>query len=375
MFAVSFGWGLYQGETLKNVLYETYSSAARPGYYYTLSEKVLSFGSGMTSGTYRIVPIYSEYSAGNWRPCIGADKNYIEVTISGNTCNYTSHGTAGECDYTVNDVTYEGLLHNGRPVDITVDITNNGYSQNKLLYMHVNGSFVAAGYLDMGKDERGLILYRYLPSAAGTYTLSFSLNEDGSNPIATRTLTISAMPAATLSATAQVLNITDSGNKIVTSDKFSIKLTVTNTGSTTYHEEISMRLYKNTYGSTGSSVQVKSQVVTIAPGQSKVLQFDMDNVVEGWRYFGSAYYYSEGTAVPLVKTSYYTIMFPETPAAMLGDINGDGVTNITDVTQLTNYLLGGNVNPFYEANADMNNDGQINITDLTMLISMIISQI
>ena len=374
VFAVSFGWGLYQGETLKKVLYETYSSAARPGYSYTLSEKVLSFGKGMTSGTYRIVPIYSEYSAENWRPCIGADKNYIEVTINGNTCSYTCYGTTGEGDYTVNDITFEGLLHNGRPVDITVDITNNGNSQNKLLYMLVNGTFAGVGYLAMDNGERALIPYRYLPNEAGTYTLTFSLNEDGSDPIATRTLTISAMPEATLSATAEVLNITDSENKIVTSDKFSIKLTVTNTGSTTYHEEISMKLCKNTYGSTGSSVQAKGQVITLAPGESTVLQFDMDNVINGWRYFGSSYYYSGGTAISLVKTTYYTIIFPEEPQLQMGDVNGDGLLNITDVTLLTSHLMGGVVDLFHEEVADINQDGVLNVTDLTLLIGIIIAQ-
>lgn len=375
VFAVSFGWGLYQGETLKSVLYETYASTSRPGYYYTISGKVLSFGSGITSGTYRIVPIYSEYSTGNWRPCIGADKNYIEVTINGNNCTYTGFGTAGEDDYTINDITYEGLLHNGRPVDITVDITNNGNSQNRLLYMHVDGTFTSTGYLGMGKGERALIPFRYLPTTAGTYTLTFSLNEDGSDPIATRTLTISTMPEATLSATAEVLNITDSGNKIVTSDKFSVKLTITNEGTTTYNEEISMKLYKNIYDNTGSSIQAKSQVITLEPGATTVVQFDMDNVIDGWRYFGSSNYYSAGAEVPLVKTSFYTIIFPEAPQLQMGDVNGDGLLNITDVTLLTNYLVGGTDTQLHEEVADINQDGELNVTDVILLINIIINQV
>ena len=373
VIAVSFGWGLYQGETLKKVLYETYSSSSSPGKYFTLTEKNLSFGSGITSGTYRIVPICSEYAAENWRPCIGADKNYIEVTINGNTCSFAGFGTAGDGDYTVNDITCEGLLHNGRPVDITVDITNNGNSQNELLYMLVNGTFTGAGYLGIETGESALVPYRFFPSSAGTYTLTFSLNEDGSDPIATRTLTISAMPEATLSATAEVLNITDDTNRIATSDKFSVKLTVTNIGTTTYNEEISMKLYKHIYDSSGSSIQAKGQIIMLEPGETTVLQFDMDNVVDGWRYFGSSYYYSDGESIPLAKTLFYTIIFPETPQTMQGDVNGDGLINISDATALTNYLLGSTVNPFIEANADVSQDGIINITDLTSLINYLLN--
>ena len=374
VMAVRFGWGLYQGNTFKKKLYETYSTSSSPGKYFTLTEKELEFGSGITSGTYRIVPIYCEYIAGsderNWRPCIGADKNYIEVTINGNTCTYTGFGTAGECDYTVNDITVEGLMNNGRPMDITVDITNNGYSQNQMLYMFVDGTFTAAGYLGIGKDESTLIPYRFLPTAAGIYTLSFSLNEDGTNPIATRTITVNAMPEATLSATAEVLNVTDEDNSIVTCDKFSIKLTVTNTGTTTYNEEISMKLYKNTYGNTGSSVQAKGQVITLAPGETTVLQFDMDNVVDGWRYFGSSYYYSAGEAILLKKTSFYTIVFPEEPQVLTGDVNGDGTVNVTDVTFLINLLMSESEPT---PNSDVNGDGTINVTDVTFLINLLMS--
>ena len=59
------------------------------------------------------------------------------------------------------------------------------------------------------------------------------------------------------------------------------------------------------------------------------------------------------------------------PAAKLGDIDGNGMVNITDVMALINYLINGNA--INEQNADMNNDGKINITDTTMLISSLLN--
>lgn len=54
---------------------------------------------------------------------------------------------------------------------------------------------------------------------------------------------------------------------------------------------------------------------------------------------------------------------------LLGDINGDGMVNISDVTSLINYLLAGCQTSFHIANADMNNDGSITINDVTALIN------
>ena len=58
---------------------------------------------------------------------------------------------------------------------------------------------------------------------------------------------------------------------------------------------------------------------------------------------------------------------------ILGDVNGDGLVNITDVTMLISYVLNsGSVDIVTEA-ADMNDDGSINITDVTMLINQVLN--
>lgn len=57
----------------------------------------------------------------------------------------------------------------------------------------------------------------------------------------------------------------------------------------------------------------------------------------------------------------------------LGDVNGDGLVNITDVVALTNHVLGNTPEVFYEDAADVNENGEINITDVTALINIILS--
>ena len=56
-----------------------------------------------------------------------------------------------------------------------------------------------------------------------------------------------------------------------------------------------------------------------------------------------------------------------------GDVNMDGFVNISDVTQMIDYLLGSEVSIFKEANADLNGDDSVTIGDVTALIDLLLS--
>jgi hypothetical protein len=55
----------------------------------------------------------------------------------------------------------------------------------------------------------------------------------------------------------------------------------------------------------------------------------------------------------------------------LGDVNGDGKVNISDVSALIGYLLDDS-NEICTANADVNDDTHITIADVSILISMLL---
>ena len=61
------------------------------------------------------------------------------------------------------------------------------------------------------------------------------------------------------------------------------------------------------------------------------------------------------------------------PKVLPGDVNSDGVRNISDVTVLINYLMTENESGVNLAGADVNNDGVVNISDVTALISLVLS--
>lgn len=60
------------------------------------------------------------------------------------------------------------------------------------------------------------------------------------------------------------------------------------------------------------------------------------------------------------------------PAVIMGDTNGDGTVDITDVTVLIDHLLDGQQPGFNAAAADVDHDGSISIGDVSALIDMLL---
>ncbi|MDY5360830.1 MAG: dockerin type I repeat-containing protein, partial [Sodaliphilus sp.] len=58
------------------------------------------------------------------------------------------------------------------------------------------------------------------------------------------------------------------------------------------------------------------------------------------------------------------------PEDKKGDINGDGVVNVSDVTALINKIL--TLADYPDAVCDINGDGEVNVSDVTALINMIL---
>lgn len=57
---------------------------------------------------------------------------------------------------------------------------------------------------------------------------------------------------------------------------------------------------------------------------------------------------------------------------IMGDVNGDGLVNITDVVCLVNYVLDSNASNINLEISDINGDGIINITDVVSLVNLIL---
>ena len=370
-----YGWGLYQGTTLKSVLSQSSrTSTLQPNYYITV-ERTLSFGSGLSNGTYQLRPIFKEQNQSTWKVCEGGMSNYVTAIISGNNCTFEANGTKADPNYVINNVTFGGTLNTGKQVNVTASVTNKGKSLDNIIYMFVNGVKTTSALSDLEENQTGDLTFHFTPTTAGTKTVTFSLNENGTSPLATRTVTINIMPEATLATSNKVLNITNGAvTNYISSNMYSVETTFTNNGTTAYNEEVTLRLYRVSNGTSGSNVQDVTLPLQLAAGQSKVVRFDCDNVVDGEKYFAWVYYYSAGQQVRGKGTSSYTIIFPNEPEYQKGDVNGDGKVDIADVNAVINVMLGKAAASSYKGNPNVNGQGDIDIADVNAVINLMLGK-
>ena len=57
----------------------------------------------------------------------------------------------------------------------------------------------------------------------------------------------------------------------------------------------------------------------------------------------------------------------------MGDVNHDGMVNVTDVSLTVNYILGNKPPVFFAENADFDQDGDVNVTDVTIIVNYILT--
>ena len=367
-----YGWGFYQGSTLMKVL-SSGTMDNLPSQYYIDETRTLQFGANTYSGTFRIMPIYSARNGTQWRPCVGYNMNFLEVKISGNKCEIITRGIGNTPNFEVNDISVSGFMHPNRPVHIDLNVTNMGYTRNDLIYMFTNGSFYSSAFIDLNHGESGTAEFLYSNRRPGTYNLVFSATRDCSDTLAVLPITINSMPSASLNGMVKVLNVVNVAHRIIHSDKFSIQVTVHNDGSTTYDEDITVKLNKRLLGDYGATVQTINRPLTLPPGESATLQFDLDNVTDGWTYNATVSYYSGGREIQMAYTNAYSIYFNDPPVFLTGDVNNDGEVNITDVNIVIAIILGKSYDSETMQRADVDENGEINISDVNAIIKELLS--
>ena len=119
------------------------------------------------------------------------------------------------------------------------------------------------------------------------------------------------------------------------------------------------------------------------------------NVSQGFKFLGwylddeklsdnlSFYYKMPNNDVTLTAHFSYDPDSPDDPTSVqtdidntdyiLGDANGDGEVNVTDIVEIVNAIMNRASTRFVRAASDLNNDGEINVTDIVKVVNLIMT--
>ena len=391
-YPLEMAWGLYQDGVLREVLGAS-ESITLSAYIPESNNPSVSFGSDLSDGVYQLCQIYRPTGSEDWTPCemlyydtmylgyfIGFD--YIVATISGNSMTLkVSEPDEYTSKITVNSVSfYPTSLEYGKPVEVTVNLTNNGDSYQELVYLSLGSQkTVVCGSVEAG--QTGNVKLHLTPAQVGTMTLKISTDYYASNEVWSEQVTVEAAKPQLLSATATTPGLV---NNVLTGTTLKVNAIVKNEGGNTYENGIELLLCKITWedpktGSYGYSYdKTKSVMTTILPGETREVNFEVKDLDLDGKYFYSIWYYSENMGVELIpaETSFSLKEEPENPeepedTPISGDADGNGKVEAADIDAVVKYIMEGDFEGFNFKNADLNGDDKVDAADLVLLIKML----
>ena len=384
-YTLDYGWGLYQdGELLE--VYGTENATLTNDVNWRRNTPVVDFGSGLADGNYMFRQVYRPQGTDKWILCqmlcngyYGMDLgiSYIKATISGNTLTLekAKEDEVFSKDIQINSVTFSpSTLEVGRAVEVTVNLTNNGDAFQELIcFRYGSGSYsgmtLVCGSVEPG--QTGIVKLHFVPQNNGKIPVQIAVDDNESIVVWEDVLTIIPPLPQSLTATETISGF---NNSVLTGTTFDLTASITNVGENTYDNYIELYMCERIPGTNQGTLFKKiSKLTTIAPGETKDVEFTVDGLNLNEEYFYFMYYKSAGSNVQLnLSTSGY--LFSLT-AANPGDADGNGVVNAADIDAVVRYIMDGDDEGFNFDNANLSGDDKVDAADLVLLINMLINMV
>ncbi len=294
-YTYDLGWGLYDSDGNLVSTHTAVSNRSLGRGYYTTVTKSISFGKDLT-GTYYLKPMCRLAGSSTYYPCRGSGINFIKATITATKLTLKVYDEQEVMNLKVNSVTASSIKKVGSPLQLTLNVTNQGLTDYNSIYMWVGGNKISGTYTDIPIGETGNVVMNYTPSATGTTTFEFTSDADGTKVLKTFNVTINSATAASISGAT---------HSSVVGTTFNASIDAKNTNTNTYNDYIVAKLYKkeNNAGTSGYYCSAQSQILNLAPNSTQTVEFAFTNLDYNETYFVIFYYYGNGELVRINSTA------------------------------------------------------------------------
>ena len=268
----------------------TESEALNYLYGGTFDSGSFAFGKDLADGTYQLRTLSRETGKSLWQQAMGATCRYIELTINGNQMTTKAYGKFDEesvSKFIINSVTVSENCEVGKPITITVNVTDKNKTNNAPLFLYGNASLaegadkfqlLTGGGTNLEAGETGDVVLEYTPQRAGNFV--FYLSGDRTE------LTDSLYRfEAKVTGVALIMEMEVEGAVVkgaapceVPGTALKGKIVLTNYGSEPYNDKVGIlpcELIGNTLNTIGQSVATDCN---IAIGDSQEVSFNFRNL-------------------------------------------------------------------------------------------------
>ena len=329
----------------------------------------MSFGTGITEGTWLVKAISREHAAGEetpgeWLPNYGSDRYYVIVTISDNTLTLEPQPHTSVNDLAVTLSMDSPTAHYKQKCTVTCDITNQS-TDDFLgeLYYFFDGERVGGIVYELEAGGQEQFSFTFFPKVKETkvFEVALTKNHSAANfaPLASMEITVGEPLEMKLVASS--FELTNATDGVVYDNEVNATAMLTNEAENDYNDLIRVAYWKRMFkGGKSSFVFIGSKYknLVIPAGETADVSVVFDNMDDG-EYRFRAYY--------IDHNSNWTAMREHEGAVTVGyrqgDVNGDDTVTPADAIMIIYNFFGVEQDGFNAMAADLNHDGMISPAD------------
>ena len=384
----TYGFGFGIGElnsdgtvTPIDTSYDYYKSGELE-YGYGFTNISFDFSSySLSEGTHKLVPISLLNGETKWKRCHPANL-WFEVKVAGRQKTVVQHPVVDLVATNFDVPVTPKFAGSSLPVDVIIENHADDYIQPLYLFASNNPDskgasavYVAGSGIEGGSSD--VVRFYFMPETAGTwyFWVSTASSPTDENLIGQGSVVIDEAPIGTVT-----LQLTDKKITCRPNGKVTYKMTVKNTGDVTNYRGVRVYLWaptgEGTYWSTMTSQRSEDKI--IEPGETATFSFTFEGLTDGNEYSFDPRYYTTYQMEQVVRfnETFYTDRFTyQSPAYILGDVNGDGDVDIADAVCIVNHVVSKPNTSFNEDAADANGDGDIDIADAVHIVNLVVGKI
>lgn len=338
-------------------------------YGYSFSMPVPS---NLAAGTYYVVPLIAPVQTTNYQKVdvSRATAQRIKMEVKDGYANFSYPDD--DATLQVTKLEYSDVLAADRPILVKATIRNTGeeFVDNLCVaLLNSNGAIVGKSVpknVDVQNGAEVVLETTVTTLSTGNFKLAVLRVADYSVVSGVQeSVTIGATPADINMSIVSPLKLIGS---VIPTTHLEGTTTISNNGGAFAGR---LEAFILAEGSNSVLSRVFSEFVTIKKGEKKEVKFDntftRGEVGQTYRIVLRDPHKPSGN---YVWGNFFNFTLG---APVRGDVNLDGVADVSDVTALINYVLGGGGSPFDKTEADFNGDSVIDVTDATALINLVLN--